>query len=225
MPSPASTAPWASSASLNTSRPLTSTSRSWSSRLNSQGISRPLARRWTMHAWPCRSWAGRNAVLREVAGRGHHHLPFRRPDRYCDHAARQRFAEADAGIEAFGHQIGQRRLHAQLHVHLRIARQERRQCRQHPALGHDAWKGDAQLPGRNRTRAVEVGERRIDLLQSAAYTFRKRAPCSVRPTRRVVRCSRRTPIRASSARTLCDSAEVEMPSASAARVKLAWSAT
>jgi len=54
---------------------------------------------------------------------------------------------------------------------------------------------------------------------------RKRAPCSVRLTRRVVRCSSRTPIRASSARTFCDSAEVDTPRASAARVKLACSAT
>ncbi|MNT29545.1 hypothetical protein D3C72_1652940 [compost metagenome] len=117
--------------------------------------------------------AQRHPVAREVARRGHHHLALGWPDRHRDHALRQRFTQADAGVEPLGDQIGQRRLHAQFHLYLRIPGQEGRQRRQNPAFGNDAWQGDAQPTGRHRPRAVQVVEGRFDLCQPATHALQE----------------------------------------------------
>ncbi|KTF39379.1 hypothetical protein ATB53_15955 [Xanthomonas translucens] len=72
---------------------------------------------------------GRRARRRmppEIVRCGADHLALQRPQRHRDHVAGQAFAQPDAGIEALGHHVHQRRVHAQFHFDLRIAGQERR---------------------------------------------------------------------------------------------------
>ncbi len=113
---------------------------------------------------------GRGHAVRGQVRRGsHHHLTLQWPDRHRDHAARQAFAQADAGVETAGDQIGQRGFHEQLHLDLRVTRQETGQVGQHQQFGGDPRRVDAQLPGGHIALLVQILEGRIDAGQALAH--------------------------------------------------------
>ena len=65
----------------------------------------------------------------EVGWRAHHGHAHVGPDPHGDHVLREGLAEAHAGIEALGDDIDEANVDADLHVQIRIGRQELRRPR------------------------------------------------------------------------------------------------
>jgi hypothetical protein len=98
-------------------------------------------------------WRLGRAVRGQVAGRGGHHHAQRARDRNRDHVLLQRFAQAQAGVEAFGDQVDEAVVGHQVHADRWIGAHE---------VGQDRPQGDDH--GRVGTGEPQRADRHVALL-------------------------------------------------------------
>ena len=113
----------------------------------------------------------RPAMPREVRRRAGHHRAQRSAQRQRDHVACQPLAEADAGIDAIGDQVGERIVGDQVERDVGIGAQEVRQHRREQLVEQAVRRGDAQGTGRVVAVLAQRFHRAVDLGQRGADAF------------------------------------------------------
>jgi hypothetical protein len=148
------------------------------------------------------------------------------PDPDGDHVLRDLHSKADAGIEPIGDKVGEAVVDDDLDGDVGMVGQQLGERGAQDGLGGMFDRGDADgvpagLP-RTSPSAAMLASRSWSV---GARVRRSRSPASVGATLRMVRARSCSLSRASSRRTIWLSADCDMPSFAAARVKLRSSAT